>query len=94
MFIGKTANVTHGLNIDRSVVNLALITKKASLPRLTASVITTLGGGPRVTVKGMVNDGLFGVFFMLKYDTDVAPLRLDKVAGFSLLALINSYVLL
>lgn len=90
----KTDGVTQRLNIDRSIVKLALMTKNASLPRLTASVITTLGGGPRVTVNGIVNDGLFGVFFMLKYDTSVAPLQLANVGGFSLFALINSNVLL
>lgn len=90
----KTNGVTHDLKIDRSIVKLALMTKNASLPRLTASIITTLGGGPRVTVKGTVNDGLFGVFFMLKYDTSVAPLDLDNVAGFSLLMLMNSKMLL
>lgn len=76
------------------MVKLALMTKNASLPRLTASIATTLGGGPKVTVNGIVNDGLFGVFFILKYDTAISPLPVKGVGGLSLDMLVTSSLLL
>ncbi len=94
LFISSTARVTFNLNVDRAIVKLALITTKASLPRLTASVITTHGNDSTVTVKGIIKDGVFGVFFMLNVYTAVRPLAVNSVSCLSLKVVLMSVLLL
>lgn len=67
--IDKTARVTHCFNVDREFVKLAVITLKASLPRLIASMATTEEKGAKVTVKGVIKDGVFGVLFIVNAAT-------------------------
>lgn len=94
LLISGTISVTGRLNIDRTIVKLAVITTKADVPRLTASVITTCGHGASVTVKGVINSGLFGVLAVTNSYSLVRPVRTGGMGCVSLLIVLNVSILL
>lgn len=72
--MSNTYAITTTVKVDRALVNLAMITFKADLPRLIASVMTTEGNRISVTLKGIVNSGVFGVLVILNVTTTVSPI--------------------
>lgn len=65
LLISSNAIVTHRLNISRTVVNIAVVTVNASLPRLMAALATITGGRSRLSVNGVVNTGVVSLALVL-----------------------------
>lgn len=72
-FMRKDSDVTGELGIPPVVVNLAVITVKASLPRATIDIATSLIGGGRLTIDGIMNSGVFGLVMIIKIYSVLAP---------------------
>lgn len=88
IMMSDTDHVTVSLKVDRALIKLAVMSVKASLPRLIASVITTEGGRISVTLKGTINSYVFGVLVILKVTSTVDPVTFVRRGVVSVVILI------
>ncbi len=73
--ISNTYNLTGHCGVPSVMVNVAMITFNASVPRFFIGVGTTFGRSDRVTLAGVLNDGVLGVLIVLNISTSVCPLE-------------------
>lgn len=76
----NTTSMTGQFHVPSVMVNLAVMTFKASTPRLAIDMSSTLGNDTSVTMNGMIKDGVFGALVVIKYATLFTPVMVAQGA--------------
>lgn len=76
----NSTTITGHFHVSSLMVKLAVMTFNASTPRLIVDILSTLGNDTRVTVNGIINDGVFGTLVVVNYATLMLPVGMNRKA--------------